>query len=212
MKTYLLAGALLTAGLVSTVTAQPYYPGNYGGGYAPYFRPQQQAVQPGPSAILQQGLERLIAFVDRDPRPGEADLAAFLDREIAPYFDFAYMARWAAGRMWPRMTPQQRRDFESRLQRLFLGALAQRLTGYGGQQFRVLRPRAGRNNEVDVGVAVQNPRGYPAKLNFRFYRSEDGWKVFDVAANGNSALMYYRQYFRQQQRQRAPRPGYYGRR
>ncbi len=212
MKTHLLAGALLAAAVTTTALAQPYYPGDYRGGYAPYAQPPVQAVQPGPALILEQGLERLIAFAGQEPRPDRAALARFLDREIAPYFDFAYMARWAAGRMWPRMTPQQRREFEGRLQELFLGALAQRLAGYGGQRFRVLRPRAGRDNEVTVGVAVQDPGRYPARLDFRFYRSPEGWKVFDVSANGNSALMYYRQYFRQQMRRRTQPPAYYGRR
>lgn len=225
---------LLGVGMVTTAAAQPYYRGGLPGygqarqapygqarGAVPYgqsriapYAKAQQAQPPGPGMILQQGLDRLTAFVGQEPRPDEARLARFLDREIAPYFDFPYMARWAAGRLWSGLSPQQRRDFEGRLERMFLEALAQRLTRYDGQQLRVLRPRPGRDNEVTVGVAIPNPRGYPARLDFRFYRSADGWKVFDVSANGNSALMYYRQYFRQQRRQRAPRPGpgYYGRR
>jgi phospholipid transport system substrate-binding protein len=44
-------------------------------------------------------------------------------------------------------------------------------------------------------VAILQASGYPANLDFRFYRGKTGWKVFDVAANGSSALTYYRQYF-----------------
>jgi len=205
MKRTLLAMLMLVAGFSSGLAAQPYYPGGMS-----HFGPAAEAPQPGPAAILKRGLRRLMGFASQEPRPEKAHIAAFLDQEIAPYFDFAYMARWAGGRMWQRMTPQQRRDFEGQLQQLFLGALTQRLTRYGGQQIRVLRSRPGRDNEVTVGVAIQNPQGYPARLNFRFYHSSDGWKVFDVSANGNSALMYYRQYFRQQMRQRAPQRGFYG--
>ncbi|MEW8429523.1 MAG: ABC transporter substrate-binding protein [Candidatus Thiodiazotropha sp.] len=35
-------------------------------------------------------------------------------------------------------------------------------------------------------------------MDFRFYRSEAGWKVFDVSANGNSAVAYYRRHFANQ--------------
>jgi phospholipid transport system substrate-binding protein len=41
-------------------------------------------------------------------------------------------------------------------------------------------------------VILQNPGSYPARMEFRLYRSADGWKVFDVLAQGRSVLMYYR--------------------
>ena len=52
--------------------------------------------------------------------------------------------------------------------------------------------------------------GYPAELDFRLYRGTDGWKVFDVVANGSSALVYYRDYFRNSMRRGGPggAPGY----
>ncbi len=188
--------AMVLAGVVSGVaTARPYD----STGYAPY-GVEQQVKKRGPSAILKRGLDRLIAFAGQDSRPSKKQVAGFLDQEIAPYFDFAYMARWVAGRTWRSMTPAHRVRLEQRLQRDFLGTLAQRLTSFSGQQVRVLRPRMREGNEVDVAVAVQNPGGYPARLNFRFYRSNDGWKVFDVSANGNSAVAYYRQNFRQMMR------------
>jgi phospholipid transport system substrate-binding protein len=213
MKDKSIFAIAFTLGISGAATAQPFYPGmdgTYGQpqGMMPYSA-LRQARQPGPSAVLKQGLDKLITYVGQENRPSEANVQAFLDREIAPYIDFAYMARWAAGRNWQRMTPQQRRDFESRLQTMFLGTLAQRLSGYKGQQVKVMRPRRTGEDEVDVGVAVLNPRGYPAQLKFRFYRSSEGWKVFDVEANGSSAVAYYRQYFKRTLfRPQVPRPAY----
>lgn len=196
MKLKLLAIAGLAFCVSGVAAAQPYYGGK---GTAPGAVREDQ--QPAPVSILKAGLARLIAFAGQKERPSERQIQVFLDHEIAPYFDFAYMARWAGGRMWQRMSPDQRRAFESRLQRQFLGTLAERLTKYGGQQVRVLRARRGRTNEVIVGVAVQNPRGYPSRLQFRFYQSAEGWKVFDVSANGSSAVMHYRKHFQRLLRQ-----------
>ena len=194
----------LLVGCSGLVSAQPYYPI----GAAPPADARQVQV-PGPAMILKQGLQKLIAFMGSEERPGSRQIAAFLDHEIAPYFDFDYMARWAGGRLWQEMTPQQRREFEGQLQQMFLGTLAQRLGGFGGQQVRVGRPRQGRNNEVTVDVAVMNPGSYPSRLKFRFYPSRDGWRIFDVSANGSSAVMYYRQHFSQRmRRQGAPGQGY----
>jgi phospholipid transport system substrate-binding protein len=55
-------------------------------------------------------------------------------------------------------------------------------------------------------VGILQASGYPASIDFRFYQSNEGWKIFDVTANGNSALAYYRQYFnRQMAAQQMPR-------
>ena len=164
----------------------------------------------GPAAMLDQGLKTLIGFVGQREKPDQRQIADFLEREIVPYFDFAYMARWSGGKMWRRMSPEQRQWLESELKQNFLGTLARRLTAYGGQQVRVLRSRPGRGNQVSVGVALSNPGGYPARLDFRFYRTENSdWKVFDVAANGSSALVHYRKYFRNLMPRRAIRSGGY---
>ncbi|MCP3866685.1 MAG: ABC transporter substrate-binding protein [Gammaproteobacteria bacterium] len=197
--------ALITSfiiGVSGSVSAQPGY--YYGTGPGTDTR---QAQMPDPGRILEQGLQRLIMFLSHKNRPADAQIAAFLDGEIAPYFDFNYMARWAGGRLWQAMTPQQRNEFEGELQQMFLGTLASRLSGYSGQQVRVMRPRAGRTNEVTVDVAVLNEGGYPSRLKFRFYASSEGWKIFDVAANGSSAVMHYRKMFHSRMRKRGNSSG-----
>ncbi len=172
----------------------------------PYTVPRQQMTQTqqqvGPAQVLRQGVGKLIAFMGQPNRPEAAQIQAFLDSEIAPYFDFNYMARWVAGPKHRSMNAAQREEMKSQLEAMFLGTLAKRLGGFDNQKVRVLRPRRGQGNEVTVGVGILKPGGYPAKMDFRFYRSEDGWKVFDVAANGSSALVYYRQQFNRSLRQR----------
>ena len=206
MRGNLLVAMALAIGVSGTATATPFY----SSGYSPYGL-ERTARQPGPAAILRRGLDSLISFADRENEPSNREIGLFLEQEIAPYFDFAYMARWVAGQAWQNMNMEQRARLEQRLAQKFLGTLAERLTAFGGQQVRVLRPRARKGNEVDVAVAVQNPGGYPARLNFRFYRSKQGWKVFDVAANGNSAVAYYRQNFKRMMRRgMAAGPGFPG--
>ena len=81
------------------------------------------------------------------------------------------------------------------VKQMLLSTLAKRLTSYENQDVRFYPPRRAGENEVKVRVAILQAGGYPANLDFRFYRSASGWKVFDVAANGSSALTYYRQHF-----------------
>ncbi len=174
----------------------------------PYSLPRHQTAQPqqqvGPKQVLREGVGKLITFMGQPDRPDAVRIQAFLDAEIAPYFDFDYMTQWVAGRQYRTMNAAQRGQMKNQLEATFLGALAKRLGGYSNQKIQVLRARRGRGNEVTVGVGILQPGGYPAKMDFRFYRSNEGWKVFDVAANGSSALVYYRQQFKRSLRQRQP--------
>ena len=170
---------------------------------APRAVPQQ--TQANPAAVLREGMNRLVAFLQTNPGP--AQISAFVDAEIAPYFDFSYMTQWVAGRQYRYMGEGERQAMQDELKQMFLGALAQRLGGYSNQSVRFNRPRRVNGSEVSVGVDILQPGGYPARLNFRFYRGKDGWRVFDVSANGSSALVHYRQHFTRLQYQQRPRWG-----
>jgi phospholipid transport system substrate-binding protein len=181
--------ALLALWLIAPLQAASYYPG-YGESASPM--PLEQAA---PDQVLREGVGKLLKFMRQSQRPSQAEIARFLENEIAPYFDFAYMSTWVAGPMNRYMTDQQHAELALSVQQLLLGTLAQRLTSFQNQDVRFFPPRRVGENEVKVRVGILRAGGYPAKIDFRFYRGRDGWKVFDVAANGSSALSYYRQYF-----------------
>jgi phospholipid transport system substrate-binding protein len=154
----------------------------------------------GPDTLLREGMTKLLRFLRSSDNPQPQQISAFLEQQMAPYFDFAYMATWAAGPMNRHMNDQQRWELGQRIKQMLLGTLAKRLASYDNQDVRFFRPRWVDDNEVKVRVGILRASGYPASLDFRFYRSETGWKVFDVSANGNSALAFYRHYFAEQSR------------
>lgn len=208
MKRVLLAGLIAAASAGTSVLAQPHYgpargyapgsaPGLPYGAYGQGAPATAPAAQPNPAALLKDGMEKMLAFLGRTPRPSAPQIVAFLDSEVAPFFDFAYMARSAAGPIYQNMDEGQRARLEARLKEEFLGTLAARLADYDQQQVRYLPPRRVRGDRVTLSVAIDNAGPYPAQIDFRLQRGADGWKVIDVAANGSSALAYYRNYFRQ---------------
>jgi phospholipid transport system substrate-binding protein len=193
MKTILIF--MTTLSLLSTsAQATPGY--NYSG--APMHRPLYQEV--GPDILLREGMTKLLRFLRTSQDLQPEQISAYLESEVAPYFDFNYMATWAAGPLNRQMDDQQRQAFSEKVKQMLLGTLAKRLTSYENQDVRFFRPRWVGDNEVKVRVGILQAGGYPASLDFRFYRSEAGWKVFDVTANGNSALAFYRRYFAEQHR------------
>ena len=157
--------------------------------------PQQTA---GPGEVLKEGVTKLLQFMRQKERPSPESIEGYLDNEIAPYFDFAYMAKWTAGPAYRNMDGRQRSMLEQKIKEMLLSSLSQRLGSYDNQDVRFFRPRRVGQNEVMVRLGILRAGGYPARIDFRFYRGESGWKVFDVSANGSSALAFYRQYFARQ--------------
>ena len=198
MKSYKLLSAVLISVVAISAKAMPP-------------QPVYAATAPGvatqaehPGAVLKQGIDKLVHFLDQsggDPRKMQG-MEAFLNAEIAPYFDFEYMTQWAGGARYPHMNDEQRAQMQTALKGLFMGAMMQKLASYQHGQVRFMRPRGNpRSGEVTLGIQIYPAQGmYPTRLDFRMYRSTSGWKVFDVSANGQSAVVYYRNYFAQQMR------------
>jgi phospholipid transport system substrate-binding protein len=162
-----------------------------------------------PDQLIRQGLDRMTGFLMGSPDASPAALREFLELQVAPYFDFAYMARWAAGPLHHRLTPGQRAALATRLRALFLDALARQL----GSVERPLPPvdvfpaRPGRSpTEARVYALVRRGQaaGAPVRLEFRFYWGRRGWRVYDVATNGASAVGFYRRYFTTRLRREGP--------
>jgi len=149
-----------------------------------------------PPALLREGIGKLTTFIRAGKAANQAQAMDYLKREITPYFDFAYMTRWSAGPAWRRMDARQRATMQSRLTQSFLTTLAQKLTTYSNQPIRYFTPRGRSGEEVTVSAWIMQPNGHPTKLDFRFYQSDSGWKIFDVKAGGNSAVVYYRKQFK----------------
>ncbi len=191
-KAFLAVLALLFMG-ITAAHAAPYYP--YPGQVQ---RTETPLRAESPDQILRQGIDRLKGFLARGGKASVRETRGFLDAEISHYFDFPYMARWSVGPMYRRMDDEQRVRFTQQLKGMFLSALARNLGTYSGTSPRIdiYQPRFKRySKEVTVNVRVTPQNGYPIRLKFRFYRSSEGWKVFDVTANGISAVAYYRKYF-----------------
>lgn len=190
MRTILLVVCLGLAPM--TVSAQAQMQGR--GPNPPLYAPLPAT----PDQLLRQGMDRLTGFLIGAVNPTPAALVTFLDHQVAPYFDFEYMARWAAGSLYRRLTPEQNQRLAQKLRHLFLDALARNLGTFARPLPRIdiFPTRPGRSgNEATVDARVITDSGLMVQLEFRFYWSEHGWKIYDVSANGASAVAFYRGYF-----------------
>lgn len=160
-----------------------------------------------PDQMIRQGMDRLAGFLMGYGNPDEATVRRFVELEIAPYFDFAYMAQWAAGPMHHRLDPEQRAAMTVKLRALFLDALSRNLGTVERPlpRLEVFPARPGSTmSEAIVYARVLSRQRPPVRLEFRFYWSNQGWKVYDAVVNGASAAAFYRSYFTRALRRYGP--------
>ena len=225
---YWLLAASLLAGSVQAIPqygSGPAVPYGAGDNTQPWQAPSPYRGRPAaapragnPAVAVRGGMDKLLDFLGSEEKPSPEALAQFLNTQIAPFFDFRHMASSAGGRLFGRLSADEQRAMVNDVKRTFLTKMAEKLGAYDKQQIRFMPPRAGDDGRTArVSVAILNPGSYPARLDFRLYRGGHQWRVFDVAANGQSAIVHYRrQLMRQaqerqmrQMRQRTPpmRPG-----
>lgn len=186
--------ALLMLGMLLPLGLQAEPPGYYQ--QSPSYMPQDGSDLARPAMVLRRGIETLTGYLDNNRGIAPQQLRQFLEQEIVPYFDFRRMAYWAAGPLNRYFTAPQRERFVLLLKERFIGAMLEQLTGYQHTQLQYLRPRGNPlAGDITLGVRVFSANSYPVQIDFRLYRGEQGWKVYDVVANGNSAVSHYRREF-----------------
>ena len=175
-------------------TAVAQVPGyGYSRPYAYYPNYNQQS----PAQLLEMGVRVLQDYLKSGELGNSDEVIAFLDTQMSQFFDFEQMARWSAGYHYARMNSAQKYIFQSNLKKMFFSAFARIISAYGDAQPRIefLPPRRQGYEEVVVTARVMPSNNYPIRIDFRFMQGPQGWKVYDVGTNGNSAVAYYRAYF-----------------
>jgi len=192
----------------------PQYQGPRSSG--PYQRSAPSAGKPSADAaksssrtpldVLKAGIDMLQDFIASGDIYDQDKLERFVNSQVKPFFDFDEMSRLVAGRFYSNLDKAQRAQFQSRVENMFLIAFTRQVSQHAGPQPQVdfLRPRFKGPDEVEALARVLFADGSAKRLVFRFHRGDKGWRVYDVAANGTSAVLYYRRHFLEQVRRHGP--------
>ncbi len=116
---------------------------------------------------------------------------------VDPVFNYELMAKLALGpRHWPRLSSGQKETFSARFIRRMKDSYFDKISMYSadsGADFTYGSPLSS-NGKVSVPVTVRTGADR-VEMIYRFYRSKDGWKVYDVELEGVSIIKSYRSQF-----------------
>lgn len=125
-----------------------------------------------------------------------ARIMDIVNRDILPYTDIRRTTRLALGRYWLVATPAQRDELTKQFQLLLIhtyaGALGM-LTADEKFQYPRGRDVSTSTDVIVRTIAIYN--GHPVEINYRLYRSDAGWRVYDLNLLGVWLVQIYRNQF-----------------
>jgi phospholipid transport system substrate-binding protein len=152
--------------------------------------------QDSPRALVQSVTgEVLGALRDRDGESGgdRAKLVALIENRVLPYFDFRLMAAQVLGYHWRRADEAQREAFTGAFKQLLTNTYAAVFDRYSNQSVEVLEAQdIGTSGRVTVPTHVKTPGEQDIQVDYRLYRHNGKWQVYDVVVDGISLLINYR--------------------
>ena len=126
----------------------------------------------------------------------QADLEERAKREqieeiVSPMFDFQLMAKLSLGKKhWPALTPENK----SRFTKLFVKRLKQsylnKISTYTDEKV-IYEPPVAAKKKVHVPTSLIS-KGKKVSMLYKFYKSQDRWKIYDIEIQGVSIIRSYR--------------------
>jgi phospholipid transport system substrate-binding protein len=110
-------------------------------------------------------------------------------------FDVPRIARFALGQYWRTTSDTDRQQFVDAFEDYMVQVYATRFRQYSGANFKVMGQRQEGNATMVTTQIAQAPGQQPAKVIWQIARQPNGYKITDVAIEGISQAVTYREEF-----------------
>ncbi|SPB17908.1 toluene tolerance protein [Caballeronia novacaledonica] len=154
-----------------------------------------------PDTLIKTVTQQVLDDIKSDPKIQSGDInkiTELVNQKILPYTDFTRTTRLVMGRNWNSATPEQQKQiveqFKMLLIRTYSGALAQ-------VRNQTVQYKPFRANPEDTDVVVRSVvmnNGSPVELDYRLYKTAQGWRVYDINVLGAWLIQAYQQQFNEQ--------------
>lgn len=152
-----------------------------------------------PDVLAKTTTQEVVAILkaDKDLKGGNMKkVYDLVEVKVLPHFDFDRMTQLAVGRYWQKATPQQKQVLVREFKNLLVRTYSTALTAFTNQTIE-FKPATIKPDDTDVTVKteVKQPGGQPIPIDYSMYKTDFGWKVYDVAIDGVSLVINYRASF-----------------
>ncbi len=152
-----------------------------------------------PDELIRNTGRDVLEIVNQDKRAhgtNQKKLLDFIDTKILPHFDFERMTKLAVGRAWRTATPEQKKELIAEFRTLLVRTYSKAFSLYiiASIETKPLTVPANAD-EVTVKTVILRPAAPPVPINYEMWKTDAGWKVFDVTVEGISLVATHRNSF-----------------
>jgi phospholipid transport system substrate-binding protein len=109
-------------------------------------------------------------------------------------FDFTDMSERSLGSAWTQASPAQRQEFLRLFSTLIANAYLSRIEQYAGEPITYVGEKID-GDEASVQSRVVTPKGSEVVLEYRLYRADGRWTVYDIYVEGIGLVGSYKAQF-----------------
>ena len=155
-----------------------------------------------PAAFIEAVTAQTLDVVKKDKAAQAGDRTAInnlVDQYVLPYVDFEKTTRLAAGRHWRDASAKQRADLVEAFKGTLIRTYSGSLSDVNSLATINVAPFRGDENANDVVVrsSVVQKNGPAIAVDYRMENTPEGWKIYDLNAEGIWLIQNYRNQFSQ---------------
>jgi phospholipid transport system substrate-binding protein len=123
-------------------------------------------------------------------------IRSIVNRDILPYVDFHRTTQLAMGRHWRTATPAQQQQIMDQFQQLLIHLYAGALAQLKPDQQIAYQPMRNAPGDTDAVVrTLAQTSGQPVEIDYRLYKTPQGWRLYDLNVLGAWLIQTYRAQF-----------------
>jgi phospholipid transport system substrate-binding protein len=156
--------------------------------------------QVAPDALIKQISTEVIETAKNDKAIQAGDvnrIITLVDSKVMPSVNFEVMTRSAVGPQWRSATPEQREKLQAEFKTLLVRVYSGALTQIKDQTVEITRTQPVQGSTQVVVQSEVRGKGEPIKLDYRFDKFGEAWKIIDVNVGGIWLVQSYRSQFGQ---------------
>jgi phospholipid transport system substrate-binding protein len=150
----------------------------------------------GPTATVNGAVDQVFAGQDGSAikKVSTAERRADIRKVAENLFDFQEMSRRSLGPTWDTVSPAEKQEFVRLFTNLVANAYMGKIEQYAGEPIRYESEQVD-GSEASVLSRVVTPKGAEIGIEYRLFRGEDRWAVYDVRVDGVSLVNSYKAQF-----------------
>jgi phospholipid transport system substrate-binding protein len=150
----------------------------------------------GPTATVKGAVDQVFAGQDGAAvkKVSTAERRADIRKVAENLFDFQEMSRRSLGPTWDTVSPAEKQEFIRLFTNLIANSYMGKIEQYTGEPIRYESEQVD-GSEASVLSRVVTPKGAEIGIEYRLFRGEDRWAVYDVRVDGISLVNSYKAQF-----------------